>query len=181
MFACPALGSRPAAHGGCHRRPSAPRPTEVEVPSWTAHQTLNVTKTEGLRCGSLKGKECTGPGTEGIAWCKPGECIISLGHPFAEDRAAIESFYEAKYNKMKCLLACWHAISPADVVSAIARMGGFGIGLISGYVAGTGRHRHRPSSGGEVEAVPSPPHNPLPRAPTIPNIHLKPNGRLQMY
>ena len=50
------------------------------------------------------------PPQHDIAWCKPGEYIISLGIPFAEDPDALESFFEAKYLKMKRLLANWYAI-----------------------------------------------------------------------
>ena len=69
---------------------------------------LNKCKTEGLRCGRLIG--VNHPNQEGIAWCKPGEYIVSLGIPFAEEHGALESFFEAKYLKMRCLLANWHAI-----------------------------------------------------------------------
>ena len=71
---------------------------------------VNVTKTEGLRCGRLKGQPYSGPGSAGIAWCKPGEYIVSLGIPFAEERGAVDGFIRSKYTKMKCLLANWHAI-----------------------------------------------------------------------
>ena len=69
---------------------------------------LNKNKTEGLRCGCLAG--ATHQTQEGIAWCKRGEYVISLGAPFAEDPDALQGFFEAKYLKMKCLLANWHAI-----------------------------------------------------------------------
>ena len=71
---------------------------------------VNVTKTEALRCGALRGVEFKGAGSEGIAFCKPGEHIISLGVPFSEESGATDDFFRAKYNKMKCLLANWHAI-----------------------------------------------------------------------
>ena len=69
---------------------------------------LNIHKTEGIRCGCLARAKQSAQG--GIAWCKPGEYIVSLGIPFAEDPNSLESFFEAKYLKMRCLLANWHAI-----------------------------------------------------------------------
>ena len=63
-------------------------------------QAVNIAKTEGLLCGSLRGTE----GTAEIKWCPEGEYIISLGvpigHNFDEDE-----FWLSKYHKTKSRMA----------------------------------------------------------------------------
>ena len=93
---------------------------------------VNVTKTEGLRLGKLKGAEYDsetqgrvrfslhlrgGKVTSklrpdkgwGIKWCKKGDYLISLGVPIGWD-FDVRSFWRGKYFKCKSLMATWYDV-----------------------------------------------------------------------
>ena len=66
----------------------------------------NVSKSEGITCGRLRGMQYTGPGSAGIKWLMEGEHTKYLGIPIGV-AYCVESFVRAKYNKMKALAATW--------------------------------------------------------------------------
>ena len=66
----------------------------------------NVSKSEGIACGRLKGMQYTGIGSEGIKWLMQGEHTTYLGIPMGIDYS-VEAFIRAKYHKMKTLAATW--------------------------------------------------------------------------
>ena len=71
---------------------------------------LNRTKTEAVRLGKLKKAQIPATQeTSGINWVAPGKWITVLGYPFGES-PDLDSFWEAKYMKCKCMLAHWHAV-----------------------------------------------------------------------
>ena len=93
---------------------------------------VNVTKTEGIRCGKLRDKSLdwqargevratlrvrggaieaditVGTGAN-IAWCKKGDYSISLGTPIG-DGFSPDRFWESNMNKTKGIMARWHDI-----------------------------------------------------------------------
>ena len=85
----------------------------IEIYEMATAAKVNVTKTEGLRLGSLKAKDYdeeaeTGKGAD-IKWCKRGEYIISLGVPIGWDHSE-EEFWWTKYRKCKSYIAHWHDV-----------------------------------------------------------------------
>ena len=75
---------------------------------------INVKKTEGIRCGALKRKpvpHIPELSTDKIKWVKKGEWVRLLGIPFWEDYDP-NLFWDQLYNKTKCKLAAWrnHAL-----------------------------------------------------------------------
>ena len=70
---------------------------------------VNVKKTEGIRCGSLKRKPhliSAALCTDLIKWVKDGEWVRLLGIPFWESYNE-NLFFEQLYLKAKAKLACW--------------------------------------------------------------------------
>ena len=93
---------------------------------------VNVSKTEGLACGKLRGEQYdferegsvdalvkveggrvtlelkVGRGG-GIKWCKKGEYVVSLGVPHGWDFHEGD-FWRSKYRKAKAPMAHWHDV-----------------------------------------------------------------------